>query len=87
MTALLSSLIPDRPGREVAGGGLGQQQQQQNGVDGGAQNSSYASSSVTHRQLEAAVEHAPLASAILRDVLERWATPINQLRCQTYRQV
>jgi len=35
--------------------------------------------------MEEALEHAPLASRVLREVLARWATPINQLRYQTHR--
>lgn len=57
VTALLSSLIIDRPNRD------------RNDFD----------------CLSANVGHVQHASQILRQVLNRWATPVNQLRSQTHR--
>jgi len=78
VTGLLSSLIPDRPGC----GRDGPQQQQQNG---GSPNGQVPHSGPSADTMDEALEHVPLASAVLRDVLERWATPVNQLRYQTHR--
>ena len=61
VTALLSSLIVDRPGPP--------QQQQQ---------------AKLHSNTIINVDHVQQASQILRQVLDRWATPVNQLRTQTH---
>ena len=60
VTALLSSLIVDRPGQQSH-----HYQQQMNGCLN--------------------VDHVQHASRILRQVLDRWSTPVNQLRSQTHR--
>jgi hypothetical protein len=70
VTALLSCLIPDRPGREVS---------KQNGTLPG--NNSNAMSALNDLNLD----HVHVASQILYHVLERWATPVNLLRGQTHR--
>lgn len=91
MTALLSGLIPDRSGSSGGSGGCtgGRDVPQQNGDVDDVSNASPTSSEPNQwpslRQLESSLDLARLAATVLRGVLDRWATPVNQLRSQTYR--
>jgi len=84
VTALLSSLIVDRNGRNdqqrsSSGGGGGL-----NNSGGGMMTSSDSRSGGGSTTWLINMDHVQLASTILRQVLERWATPVNQLRSQTH---